>query len=100
MTQKGGKRWAKEKDNEMSRWLFLKPVIVAAVTADKCLEGDISQNDLGKMKDEAGIKGRKSAFKLFSSFQMGSFFLLSFKYRCLPFPPMTTPTPAITTSLL
>lgn len=49
-------------------------MVVAAVAADKWLEGNGSGNDFGRMQDEAGIKGGRSAFKLFSSFKVGSAF--------------------------
>lgn len=49
-------------------------MVVAAVAADKWLEGDGSENDLERMQDEAGIEEGRNAFKLFSSFQMGSLF--------------------------
>lgn len=94
MTQNGGKRWAKEKGNEMTRWLFLKPIIIATVIADKCLEGDRSQNDLGRMQDEAGINGRKSAFKLVSSFQLGFLFIVV-QIQLLAFSPQKSPKPQL-----
>lgn len=49
-------------------------MVAAAAAADKWLEGDGSGNDPGRMQDEASIEGGRSAFKLFSSFQVGSLF--------------------------
>lgn len=59
----------------MSSWLFLKSVVVAAVAADQWLEDDGSENDLGRMQDETGIEGERSAFKLFSGFKWVLYFI-------------------------
>lgn len=75
MTQTGGRRWARGK-GMMFSWPFLKSVVAAvAAAAEKWLEGKGFGYDPGKTQDEADSKGKRSASKLFPSFQMGSLLL-------------------------